>query len=175
MKAALLGSLLLLLPGSRGADPLEFQNTQEDASGEGPTELSSESYPPPKAPPPTEATRDSGTGREEAEGGPMSVAAAERPKTTPSEAQTLWDARQRIALHEANLARSKKRTERPLISAVALLTLVLVGIVVLGSSDFFGKLSLANFRFPKDLQPQQVPAVVAELLATRSVVVFLAE
>ena len=143
------------------------------------TEMSSEAFPAPKAPPPSEVTRAT---REDGEPG-TAVAPLEalQERLGGKGTTVLWNGRTVIVesnmAHEAAKKQASNNTVETVTRALSV-TFFMVAcsalfLVIL--SEYKDRVPSADAVFPPHMQPEEVPAAVAELVATHTWVVFLTE
>lgn len=181
MRTALLACVAAVVRTARASsDVPPIRSFPEDHSLETKTEMSSETYPAPKAPPPTEVTRAFGTRDTEGATAVVSPEALQQ-QLSAKQAPALWERKGAIALESAILDHTKRRatsmtSEKAFtLLSMSLFAIALTCLTMFVVSEVKGRLPTADSVFPPPMQPEEVPSAVAELLNTHKIVVFLSE
>ncbi|CDJ68319.1 hypothetical protein, conserved [Eimeria necatrix] len=168
--------VLALLPVSCSEAPA----AQDEPSLETRFEVSSEAYPTPKAPPPTEVTRAT---REEGDNATV-VASPEALKEKLQAKQAVvsaWESR--IGLLLENVAQENAKKKEPFMTgekgikvvSLTFFSVAFVALLFMFLYEFKSRPPSADTIFAPTVQPQEVPEAVSGLLAANKTVVFLAD
>ncbi|KAL8455168.1 hypothetical protein Emag_001005 [Eimeria magna] len=139
------------------------------------TEMPSDTFPAPKAPPPTEVTRAFPT--HEGEGVTAAGGEGRGLVGGPSYRRFPKGLEEALAIYGTRLGRGGKRKKEKALRFVAMSFFTVAFAVVAATLllQFGTRLASLDSVFPANTQPQDVPKVLNDLLAKHKVVVFLAE